>query len=77
MKIDYQEYLFWRRQGFRAITALYIVRNGFWNAVIDICSEGEHDCVDLEEESEDTGRYESGHRVYRDGSYREDFRSDC
>lgn len=25
---------------------------------------------------EDTGRYASGYRVYRDGSYREDFGSD-
>jgi hypothetical protein len=28
------------------------------------------------EPSQDTGRYESGHRVFRDGSYREDFGSD-
>ena len=26
---------------------------------------------------EDTGRYSNGYRVFRDGSYREDFRSDC
>ena len=29
-----------------------------------------------EEQTEDSGRYVSGHRVYRDGSYREDFGSD-
>lgn len=48
--------------------------------------EDEDDCLDNRcdmglddecEDREDDGRYESGHRVYRDGSYREDFRSDC
>lgn len=29
-----------------------------------------------QEPSEDTGRYQNGYRVYRDGSYREDFGSD-
>jgi hypothetical protein len=37
----YSEYIFWRKQGFRAITALYIVRHGFLNAVIDICGSEE------------------------------------
>lgn len=29
------------------------------------------------ERASDNGRYISGHRVYSDGSMREDFRSDC
>lgn len=37
----------------------------------------ESDCeADETSEHEDTGRYSSGYRVYRDGSYREDFGSD-
>lgn len=30
-----------------------------------------------DQETEDDGRWSGGYRYYRNGSYREDFRSDC
>jgi hypothetical protein len=43
----------------------------------DVDWAGEPNQDDAPDDSENTGIYQGGYRVYRDGSYREDFRSDA